>query len=571
MRINLGKILKNEKTYLIILAVLCSLFLFFKLGSYKLIDVDEPRYAEAAREMLEKRDWITPYFNYELRFDKPIFFYWLIAISYLVMGVSELAARMPSAIVSVLTVLFTYYFGKKAVSPFFGFISGIILLTSLEFIAIGRMSITDMTLAFFIASTVMAGYLGSTSDEKNRKYWWWFAYILSGFAVLTKGPVGFILPAAIFGVYFILIGKLKDNLKLQYLLPGIALFGAISIPWYYLIIKEHGMKFVNYFFLKHNLERFASKEFGQHEQPIYFYCFVVLLGFFPWSISFIFSFINKIKLFVQKLKKNTLKSTTFTLAVCENWNMSAKFQLFNALWFSIVFVFFSLSGAKLLTYILPLFPAMALISAVSWYDYLLSRNKSTPILVSVIFTSLIALLVPFVALFGLNYVLPSEVKVTLDYSLPIFPLIIMALLGVALIYVYIRKLKVLVFATIVAIMANITFIAVNNVLPIVYKSGQKELISYVNFAKKTSIPEEQFICYSLVKPSVVFYAKHKILFTEDSNILNNSLTNDKPVIVVIKNRDLVKISPKTKYSILNKGIKYDLISNKKLKYSSEEE
>ena len=136
------EILKKEWIVPFLLIFVCSLFYLLKLGSYRLIDVDEPRYAEAAKEILNLHNWITPHFNYELRFDKPIFFYWLIAFSYLTFGITEFAARFPSAILAILLVLFTYLFGRKTISKSYGLISALILATSIEFIAIARMSIT---------------------------------------------------------------------------------------------------------------------------------------------------------------------------------------------------------------------------------------------------------------------------------------------------------------------------------------------------------------------------------------------------------------------------------------------
>ncbi|MCK7521177.1 MAG: glycosyltransferase family 39 protein [Ignavibacteriales bacterium] len=254
-------------------------FFFFNLGGYKLIDVDEPRYAEAAREMIESRDWITPYFNYELRFDKPVFFYWLIALSYLAFGVTEFAARFPSALLASGLVFLTYYFGRTTISKAFGLISSLILVTSLEFIAMARMSITDMTLAFFICASIFAAMLAIFAKDSSKKYWWWLAYLASGLAVLTKGPVGFVLPAAIIGLNLILTGKLKESLNPKFIIPGFAIFALAVIPWYWAIISIHGNAFVEYFFIKHNVARFADSGFKQHAQPFYFYFIVLFAGF----------------------------------------------------------------------------------------------------------------------------------------------------------------------------------------------------------------------------------------------------------------------------------------------------
>ncbi|MDD3014491.1 MAG: glycosyltransferase family 39 protein, partial [Candidatus Gastranaerophilales bacterium] len=351
------KIFKKEYILLLILAVLCLVLYFLFLGHYKLIDVDEPRYAEAAREMLKSGNWLTPYFNYELRFDKPVFIYWLIAISYVIFGVTEFAARFPSAIMATLLVFFTYFFGRQTVSKSFGFISALILASSLEFLALARVSITDMTLTFFICATIFSGFLAAFSIDKLEKQkpegffekhadviYWNMAYLFSGAAVLTKGPVGFALPALVFAVCFILTGSLKKNLRLKYIIPGALVFFAVITPWYYLIIKEHGMKFVNYFFLEHNLARFKGGELG-HEQPFYFYPLVIFLGTFPWLFYMISAFIKYLPETFTKFKD--FKFTN--MAVFKDADNSLKVILFSIVWFFLILIFFSASSAKMVT------------------------------------------------------------------------------------------------------------------------------------------------------------------------------------------------------------------------------
>jgi 4-amino-4-deoxy-L-arabinose transferase-like glycosyltransferase len=339
------KIFKKEYILLLMLAILCFVFYFLLLGHYKLIDVDEPRYAEAAREMLKSGNWITPYFNYEVRFDKPVFIYWLIALSYIVFGVTEFAARFPSAVMATLLVFFTYFFGRQTISKSFGFISAVILASSLEFMALARMSITDMTLAFFICATIFSGFLADFSIKKYEgqkpegffeKYsdiiYWSLAYLFSGAAVLTKGPVGFVLPALIFAVCFILTGSLRKNLRLKYVIPGALIFFAVITPWYYLIIKEHGMEFVNYFFLEHNISRFKGGQLG-HEQPFYFYLLVIFLGTFPWIFYMISAFIK----YIPQVFKRFQDFRYTEMAVFKDADNGLRVLLLSLIWFFIYY------------------------------------------------------------------------------------------------------------------------------------------------------------------------------------------------------------------------------------------
>lgn len=560
------KFLENEKWIIVLLLAVCSFFFFFQLGSYKLIDVDEPRYAEAARELLEKGDWITPYFNYELRFDKPIFHYWLIALSYLVFGISEFAARFPSAILATGLVFLTYYFGRTTISKSFGVIAALILATNLEFLALSRMSITDMTLSAFIASAIMTGFLGAFKEGSSKKYWWWFAYLFCGLAVLTKGPVGLAIPVIVVGLYLLLTGKIKESLRPQYILPGIAIFLLTVIPWYYAIIKIHGSTFVDYFFIKHNFKRFATKDLG-HIQPFYFYFIVVFAGFFPWITYLITSFLKNGSDIWQviKAKKAELSLTKFD--IFKDADNKTKVMLFTSIWFLFIFVFFSSSSAKLLTYILPLFPALALLTARIWDEYLVEGKHKKAITNATICFCILCVILCIVQMFAFNTILPREVRVDsmfIDYSL------ILTLTGLPLSILLLVKEsnKIKAFGSIIILMAFMVTIAVQNIMPVVYKSGQRDLITYVNLSKAFNEPH-QFVTHGLTKPSLVFYSRQKVKNIDDKEL--ETLLKDKTTaLIVIKDKRIKELPKNLKFYVINHGTRYSLISNKNLISSKEE-
>ncbi len=555
-------LLKSKKFSILILTAICLFFFFFQLGSYKLIDVDEPRYAEAAREMVESSDYITPYFNYKLRFDKPVLFYWLIAGSYKIFGINEFAARFPSALLATALVFFTFIWGRIVISNTFGLISAIILATSLEIIAIGRMSITDMTLAFFICATIFSGYLGSFVDDKYKKYWWWLAYAFSGLAVLTKGPVGFGLPAIIFGIYFLLTGQLKKNLNLKYVLPGLLIFSAIIIPWYYQIIKIHGKDFVDYFFLDHNLNRFATTKLG-HLKPFYFYFIVIFVGAFPWITYFIASLIKYTRQLVKNLDISELKN--FKIALYQNANIKIKTLLYCFTWFLAVFIFFSAANSKLLTYILSLFPTVALITGYLWYEYFNDNKNNKSIKYSAIGFALICLVIGIGQIFFFNNILPNEVKT--DTQFINIPSICLFLVVACLaIFFAIKNKKLLILSSKPILMAGVAIILLFNIMPIVYNAGQKDLINYVNFVKK--MPGAKLYTYSLIKPSVVFYSQKKISHIKDHDYKHfDKVYNDSsPRFIVVRNRHLDELKQRYNYFLMNHGVKYSLISNINAKF-----
>jgi len=554
---------RKEFYFILLLSLVCSFFFFFKLGSYKLIDVDEPRYAEAAREMIESLNWITPYFNYELRFDKPIFFYWLISASYLIFGVSEFAARLPSAILSTALVFFTYYFGRTFISKELGLISGLILATSLEFIAIGRMSITDMALTFFICASIFSGILGSRAEAKNKKIWWWLAYLFAGIAVLTKGPVGVVLPAFILGLYLILAGKLKESFKLSYIIPGFLIFFTAVIPWYWAIISEHGNNFINAFFLKHNLARFASSKFGQHHQPFYYYFIVVIAGFFPWTVYFITSLIKYIVEIAAKIKLSANRK--FDLAYFKDSDNKTLFLLASIIWFLGVFVFYSASRAKLVTYILPLFPPMALLTGNLWHEYISEGKNKKIITVSSIILAVICLIMSFVAFFGFNYLLPRDEKLEFVYInfvltavfiiIPVFMLLLLK-----------KNNRIGVFSVKIVLMFAVALTALYNILPIVYKAGQADLIEYIAYSK---LHNGKLLTYDLMKPSIVFYSKTKIINISDPNGLKNIISTTEPVFIIVKKSRIGGIPENIRYNIVKKGVRYCLITNMTIRGKNE--
>ncbi|MGD9581271.1 MAG: ArnT family glycosyltransferase [Vampirovibrionia bacterium] len=229
------KLNKKDVFYLATIIVLSIVLFIFKLWGFSLFDVDEPRYAEAAREMIESNNWITPYFNYVVRFDKPVLFYWLIAFSYKIFGVSEFAARLPSAIMAFLIVLSVYFFGRKHISRKFGFISSLILLTSLQFIGLARMSITDMTLSAFICFMLLSGFTASKEIGLKRTLWWYAFYIFMGLGTLTKGPVVPALAVIVLWPYFILTGQFMEVFRTCRLYTGILIYLLIAAPWYILV------------------------------------------------------------------------------------------------------------------------------------------------------------------------------------------------------------------------------------------------------------------------------------------------------------------------------------------------
>jgi 4-amino-4-deoxy-L-arabinose transferase-like glycosyltransferase len=400
--------------YLLLLAAGAALTLP-NLGAPSLWDIDEGHNAEAAREMLDSGNWLVPTFNYQLRDHKPPLLYWLQIAAYKWFGVNEFAARLPSALAALAAVLLTYELGRRMFGRAVGLLAGLILASAGMFCAAAHFANPDsllnaLTLAtFFIFWRSMersAGWAPSGGmlsrfrqhaedsprptagresmapqkldrDGKHSRAWFIPAAILMGLAVLTKGPVGFLLPAAVIGLFLLWSGRL--SLLLDYrLLLGVLTFILVALPWYAWISAETKGEFTRGFFLTHNFSRFLNP-MENHRGPIYYYLVALLLGFVPWSPFLILAGIYQ----VLPKWKSKVEDRALRADRKKHWDVRSSILdpqssiidspssprpfapsplRFLACWIFVYFVFFSLAGTKLPNYILPVYPAVAILT-----------------------------------------------------------------------------------------------------------------------------------------------------------------------------------------------------------------
>jgi 4-amino-4-deoxy-L-arabinose transferase-like glycosyltransferase len=334
--------------YLLILAALSSVIFFTRLGGMALTDPDETFYAQTAKEMLDDGNWITPRIFGEAQYEKPVLYYWLIMLSYVAFGVSEFSARFPSAVFSILGVFGVFLLGKLFYSRLAGFLSAVIIATSLEYFVVGRGCVTDTVLTVFIIYTIYFFMAGWNSGKKACYYG---AAAAAALAVLTKGPIGLFIPGAAVLIYLALTGQIKYLFRKVPVLTSFLVFLIVVLPWYIAVALSNGQTFMGEFFGFHNITRFVHPEHKIGDTPV-FYFPVVLGGMFPWTVFFIAAAWE-----MFRKKKNERVSL-------EGAVMSPK--VFLAVWFLLVFIFFSISRTKLVTYILPLFPAASIITGRFW-------------------------------------------------------------------------------------------------------------------------------------------------------------------------------------------------------------
>lgn len=332
--------MQRSSTAFLIIIILTGITMFYNLGGIPLLDPDEPVYAETPKEMYAFQEFISPRIYGEYWYDKPPMYYWLVAASYKAFGVNELAARFPSALLAVVCVLAVYSFTRNLFSKQVALAGALVLATSIEYFYLGKAAVTDITLNLFL-TLCMLSFI-------TKKYYWF--YLWAGLATLTKGPIGLLFPGAIVFLYLIATQRFSEikNMKIP---AGILIYAIVGLPWYVIMYNIHGTIFTDTFLGFHNITRFTSPE---HPAGVlwYFYIPVLILGFFPWTA------LGAQAIWTSLTKSRTERDTL----------------IFMNIWAAFIFLFFSISQTKLVSYILPMYPPLAII--VGWYiNYLWQGRK----------------------------------------------------------------------------------------------------------------------------------------------------------------------------------------------------
>ena len=303
----------------------------FHLGSYGLWEPDEARYAEIAREMLQSGNWIVPHLNYVAYVEKPPLLYWLTTLSLRIFGVSEFAARLPVALSAIIGILATYFFALRAFGRRHAILAAAILATTPLYALMAQVLTTDMMLTAFVTITTFALYLHW--QEGGR--WCWISYVAMGLAVMSKGPVGAALPILSMLIWLALNRELRGAIAKFRAVPGLLLTILIATPWFVaMTIRAPG--FFDFYFVGEHLRRVFETDYS-HSEAFYFYLPVLAIGLLPWSLLVPF-------LTWRAIPRNPARS-------------------FCAVAASVTVVAFSCASAKLIPYILPAVPPLAVLIA----------------------------------------------------------------------------------------------------------------------------------------------------------------------------------------------------------------
>ncbi|MES2997980.1 MAG: phospholipid carrier-dependent glycosyltransferase [Pseudomonadota bacterium] len=325
------------------------------MGSRPLSTPDEARYAEIPREMVVHHDFVTPHLNGVKYFEKPPLFYWIQAASIKLFDhavqqhhslkgkgyISEWVVRVPNALLALLGCLFLYSAGRLLFDRQTGLLSSVILATSFLYFTLARMVTLDMCLSVCLSGSLLAFLVAVNFPlGSKRRYLCCIAYIFSALAVLTKGLVGIVFPVMIVGIWILLTHQWR-LLKQSYLPSGIVLFLLIILPWH-ILVQQRNPEFFQFYFIDQQFLRYSTL-IAQRYQPDWFFIPILITGFLPWVVFLLQAISESFPRTQQQFKE---KST----------------QVFLLLWVATVFIFFSLSHSKLIPYILPIFPAVALLT-----------------------------------------------------------------------------------------------------------------------------------------------------------------------------------------------------------------
>ena len=261
-----------------ILSVLCLLLFFFCNWLIPVTDPTENCYALTAKEMLEAGDYFSPRIYGNFWYDKPIFFYWEILLAYKIFGVNEFALRFFPAVFASLGVFLTYFFATKMFDRKIGFTAAVILATAPGYWYMAHAIITDMTLFCAISTALTAFYFSYTEDKPRLLY---VAFAAAGVGVLTKGPIGFLLPGLIIFLFLVSQRNLKYLIRCE-MFKGAILMAAIISTWYLPMYLIHGKQFLTDFLGVHNFLRATVSEHPQYD-VWYYYTIVFFAGFFVWT------------------------------------------------------------------------------------------------------------------------------------------------------------------------------------------------------------------------------------------------------------------------------------------------
>lgn len=343
--------LHESKSFVWTLLILFVLVWLYLLGVRTLVPTDEGRYAEMAREMVASHDWITTRLNGIKYFEKPPLQTWMNAITFELFGLGDWQARLWTGLCGLLGIGITAYAGRRVFNGRVGFYSGLVLASSFYWASMGHINSLDMGLSAMMTVSLCSLLLAqrNNANAKEQRNWMIVCWAAMALAVLSKGLIGIVLPGAVLVLY---TGFSRDwgIWRRLHLVKGLLVFFAVASPWF-VLVAERNPEFLEFFFIHEHFQRFTSK-IHSRVGPWYYFIPILLVGILPWFGVLFQGLFNGMK---------RQASEAHDLRGASNGNFKPALMLL--IWSVFIFFFFSISSSKLPSYILPIFPAVALLIA----------------------------------------------------------------------------------------------------------------------------------------------------------------------------------------------------------------
>ncbi len=516
---------KRNLKYFIFIAFV--MLYFCNIGGYGLMNPDEGRYAEIPREMLESGDFLTPRLNHVLYFEKPPLYYWFTAASFAVFGQNEFGARFTSVIMGLMSIFLTWFVARKFEDENTANLSTVILGTSGLFFALSRVNIIDMTLSALLTLALFSFYI---FYKENKKRWLYIFYIALALATLSKGLIGIVLPGGVI-FFFMLFTRDFKILKRLFLTPAILVFFLVCVPPFYMVCKKNP-DFFYFFFIQEHFLRYATKMHDRYE-PFWFFIPVIIGGLFPWTLG----------LFVN----------------VKNYLSKQQINLYLILWVVIITLFFSASSSKLIPYILPVFPPLAILIAkniLALKDY----AKITKIWLWVFTVLTVILCISAILIFN-GFISLKRINEALVYKTPVTLICTLCFVFCISFWVYKKQAKKML---IVHSIFAFCFLAVS--LPFFSAlATQRSTKTLSKMLKPLLQPQDIVLHFQTYKQDMPFYTKHRIAiynregelafgrskaedadnwFIEPENIeafLNKPLQENQKLYIVVKDKHINQV------------------------------
>lgn len=520
--------------FLILLGFLiAAALIFYKSGDFGLADPDEARYAETSREMIEQKSYIIPLFNYKPRLNKPILFYWCQILSFKLFGVNEFAARWPSALAGLATMILVFLIGNLLLDREQALLSIFIFFTSIFFLTFSRAGILEILLLFTFTLSIYFFLMAEKSylrgEAKRRALYVSFFFVSLGLSFLVKGPVGVLVPLLIIVLYLILMRRFSP-FSIKHFLFGSLLFLCVVAPWGLILIYKVGLPRIMDMLEKETIKRYFVG--FDHPGSFYFFIPILLAGFFPWS-SFLPVALWRMGKVAFQDRKNE--------------------KIFLLIWLIFPLIFFSFSESKLPGYILPVLPAASLIVASGWHEgkrrfhgRIKGKEKKTTEWFFI--SGFIILLLYFLLFWIYGYSAIDEYPAFRVFYFSVSWLGALLLLTF-LVFLALKKYDFL-FMSIVTFFITFAIFSILIFMPVIenMRSTKKMVLD-----KLVDYSDRSLCTYNQEIPSLVFYAKRKVELIWGKENLENRIRGGAKVLVIISERNYEGLSEAIKKQLKREG------------------